>query len=497
MDNKLRYIRYSRKSSEAKDRQAASINDQNSECEEYAIKENLNIIYRFQESKSAYKPKKRVVFNEMFQLIEDGKADAILTWKPDRLSRNPEEGGKLLQLLQDGVIKEIRTPLGDIYNPNSDHLILQIHFGMANQYSRILSQNVKRALKHKVERGEYPGYSFFGYKMAGDKGTKNLVPDTFEAPLIIKAYNLASTRQYSLTHISTFLFSKGLTSKMGKKITKEGVRRILSNPAYYGFFRYKGNLYKGNYKPIVTKSLFDKTQEALRDRSKPRINIWDKMSYNGLFKCPSCGSSITTTFKVKNYKTTNRTATYVYLHCTKRKGQCKQMPIKLSDFESKLLDKVSKISIDEKVWELGIKLLKAKNKEEFSRNNFQLDKYHHEYKLLQAKLNSIIDMRANNELTKKEFMIQKQLTLQEQARVEGLMQDVKSSAHNWVELAENFLNNAFYVRSVIKDGKIVEKRNLLMDIGENFYLEDKNPIFSFKKPYDVLLKPQYRQSGRG
>jgi len=103
--NKLRYIRYSRKSSEAKDRQAASISDQNTECEEYAIKEKLNIIYRLQESKSAYKPRKREVFDEMFQLIKNGKADAIITWKPDRLSRNPEEGGMILQHLQDGALK--------------------------------------------------------------------------------------------------------------------------------------------------------------------------------------------------------------------------------------------------------------------------------------------------------------------------------------------------------------------------------------------------------
>ncbi|MCX6704979.1 MAG: hypothetical protein NT162_01420 [Candidatus Woesebacteria bacterium] len=106
-------------------------------------------------------------------------------------------------------------------------------------------------------------------------------------------------------------------------------------------------------------------------------------------------------------------------------------------------------------------------------------------------------MRANNELTKEEFMIQKELFLQEQARVEGLIKDLKLSAHNWLELAEKFLDNAYYARKVIETGQIMEKKNLLLDIGENYFLEDKNPLFSFKKPYDVLLKPEYRHSGRG
>lgn len=496
MENKLRYVRYSRKSSEAKEKQVASINDQNLECEQYALKEGLNISHSLQESKSAYKPEKREVFNKMVELIKTGQADAILAWKPDRLSRNPQEGGMILQLLQDGILKEIRTPMGEIYNPNSDHLILQIHFGMANQYSRLLSQNVLRGLKHKVERGEYPGNFIFGYKMFGEKGKKNLVPNEFEAPLIKKSFELAKTGQYSLMHITTFLFSNGLTAKNGKKICKESVRRILMNPTYYGYFKYKGQLYRGNYEPLITKALFDEVQDALKDRSKPQINVWDKVSYNGLVRCPNCHSAITTTVKIRYYKETDRTAKYVYLHCTRRKGPCKEYPVTIDDFEDKLLEKISKISIDKEVWELGVKLLKAKNKDELNKNHKQLDKYHMEYKSVQARISQIIEMRANNELTKDEFMIQKQLYLQEQARIEGLINDIKSSGQNWLELAEEFLDNAFYARSVMESDKIIEKRDLLMDVGENFYLQDKNPQFSFKKPYDVLLKPEYRHSGR-
>lgn len=495
--NSLRYIRYSRKSSEAKERQVASINDQNLECEQYAIKEGLSVIYRLQESKSAYKPSKREVFSEMLELIESGKADGILTWHPNRLCRNPEEGGKILQKLQDGVIKEIRTPGGDSYTPESDQLVLQIHFGMANQYSRDISRNVKRALKHKVERGEYPGDSFFGYKMSGEKGKKNLFPDKVEAPLVKKVFELSSTGYYSLSSLSTFLFSKGICSKSGKKTSKEQVRRILTNTSYYGYFRYKKELYKGNYEPLITKKLFDAVQGKLKDRSRPQVNSWLGSSYNGLLKCPKCGSSITTTVKIKFYKVTNRTAKYIYLHCTKRKGVCTQKWVTISEFEDNLLNKIMKISIDKEVWELGIKLLKEKNKEEFYRNSFQLDKYNSEYKNCQLKLNKLIDMRANNELTKEEFMIQKELFLQEQARVEGLIKDLKLSAHNWLELAEKFLDNAYYARKVIETGQIMEKKNLLLDIGENYFLKDKSPLFSFKKPYDVLLKPEYRQSGRG
>jgi site-specific DNA recombinase len=495
--NNLRYVRYSRKSSEAKERQAASIQDQNIECENYSIKKGLNIAYKIEESKSSFKPHIREEFNRMVDLIKNGSADAILTWKPDRLCRNPEEGGILLQMLQDGILKEIRTATGEVYTQDSDHLILQIHFGMANQYSRLLSQNVKRGLLHKVERGEYPGISFFGYKMVGEKGKKNLIPDPIEAPLVVEVYKRASTGQYSLKHLSNFLYSKGAVSKSSKPYCKQEIYRILTNPAYYGYFRHKGELYKGNYTPLITKTVFDAVQEALRDRSKPQVNIWTSRSYNGLVRCPRCGCSITTSFKKKYYKKTNRTAVYTYLHCTKRKGKCNELPVTIEDFERKVLDKVINIKIDEEVWKLGIELLKAKNKEEFSRNNVQIDKFNLDYKALQAKLNKLVDMRADNELTQEEFKIQKSLVLNEQARVNGLINDIKSSSRDWLELAEKFLNNAFYVRGVMEGKDVVKKRNLLTDVGENFYLDNKNPVFSFKKPYDILLKPEYRTSGRG
>src|SRR3990170_2803546 len=188
--NNLCYIRYSRKSSEAKERQALSINDQNLECDQVEVREALNVSYKLDESHSAFKPNNRPEFDKMIALIESHQADAILTWKPDRLCRNPKEGGHLLQLLQDNILKEIRCATGEVYTPESDHLILQIHFGMANQYSRNLSQNVKRGLNHKCERGEYPRPAPIGYEGFGEIGQRKMRPHPFEFSLIVKCFEL-------------------------------------------------------------------------------------------------------------------------------------------------------------------------------------------------------------------------------------------------------------------------------------------------------------------
>ena len=488
MNTKLIYCRYSRKSSEAKERQALSIQDQNTECERYCQKEEIKLSYKFEESKTAFKPDKRPIFKEMIDLIKRGEINAILTWKEDRLCRNPKEGGEILQLLQDGDLKEIRTVTGSIYTQESDHLILQIHFGIANQFSRNLSQNVRRGLNHKAERGQYPSPAIIGYEGYGDIGQRNIKPYPVEAEFIKQTFQLASTNFYSLSQIAQIMTKKGMRTKKGKNISKSHFHRILNTPTYYGYFYRKEELYKGNYEPLISKTLYDKVQEALHNRSKPKKYDWQH-PYNGLLKCADCGCAITTTVKIKYYKRTNRRAKYTYHHCTHRRGNCKQLPINNNKLEQLFLENIGKITIDKKVWTLGIELLKAKYKEEGNKNVNQLNNLHYQYEKIQERLNHLITMRANEELTKEEFVYQKKLYFDEQARVKNMMIDTQKSSHNWLELAENFLETCFDARNIMLEGNLEEKRKLILTVGENLLLKNKEIVFTFRKPFDVLLKP--------
>ena len=47
--------------------------------------------------------------------------------------------------------------------------------------------------------------------------------------------------------------SAELRSKAGKMLSVSNIQRILSNPFYYGVFRYNGEVYEGTHEPIITK----------------------------------------------------------------------------------------------------------------------------------------------------------------------------------------------------------------------------------------------------
>lgn len=94
----------------------------------------------------------------------------------------------------------------------------------------------------------------------------------------------------------------------GTKYKKDRIRRILSNPFYYGHFLYKGEVYEGTHKPIISKKLFDKVQTVLAERGRPRkANHSELKIYCGLLRCYSCGLMITAEKRIKHQKTATDT----------------------------------------------------------------------------------------------------------------------------------------------------------------------------------------------
>ena len=130
--NKIKYFLYARKSSESEDKQVQSIDDQVKWLKKLAADLRITVKRVFIESKSAKKPDNRPVFDGMMRKIENGEANGILCWHINRLSRNPVDSGNISWLLQQGVIKSIRTPERE-YRPEDNILLFSVESGMANQ----------------------------------------------------------------------------------------------------------------------------------------------------------------------------------------------------------------------------------------------------------------------------------------------------------------------------------------------------------------------------
>src|SRR3989338_7084646 len=310
----MQYVLYVRKSTDEEYRQILSIEAQITEVKEYAIKENLNIVREFIESKSAKVPG-RPIFNEMISLLEKGKAEGILAWHPDRLARNSLDGGKIIYLIDKGVINDLKFPTYRFDNTAQGKFMLSIAFGQSKYYIDNLSENIKRGIRQKVRNGVYPSLAPVGY--LNDPKSRGIIIDTDKAPLVSKIFELYSTGDYTLERLKDTITSLGFRTRNDKAIGVSKLLLILTNPFYYGILRYWGEAFEATHEPIITKKLFEKCQSVLKKRGKPRQSK-RTFVFRGLMKCGECGRMITAEIHKE----------FTYNRCTKRNTICSQKYIR-------------------------------------------------------------------------------------------------------------------------------------------------------------------------
>src|SRR3989344_1181256 len=170
----VKYFIYCRKSSEDEERQILSIEAQLQELRDFAKQNNLFVAKEFYESKTAKEPG-REVFNSMVSEIEKGTASGILAWNPDRLARNSVDGGRIVYLVDTGKIQSLKFPTFWFENTPQGKFMLNIAFGQSKYFVDNLSENVKRGLRQKIRRGEWPGKAPEGY--ANELKTHTIVVD--------------------------------------------------------------------------------------------------------------------------------------------------------------------------------------------------------------------------------------------------------------------------------------------------------------------------------
>ena len=350
----LKYCLYARKSTEAEDKQVLSIESQIKEMLTLAEKENLKIIDIKRESHSSKEVGQRAIFNEMISEIREGKYNAILTWAPDRLSRNAGDLGSVVDLMDQKLLIEIRTYGQRFTNNPNEKFLLMILGSQAKLENDNKAVNVKRGLKTRCEMGWRPGVSPTGYlneKHVDKKCQCRLDPK--RAPIIKQMFEKVANEQWSGRKLFRWLNEIEFKTKSGKALVLGNVYLILRNSFYYGEFEYPvggGNWYTGKHTPIIDKALFDKVQTTLSENFVPKTES-KEFAFTKLIKCGYCGSGISADEKFKKLKDggVNR---HVYYFCTKARNiDCKNPAINEPSLISELIELMDKINLDE----LGVK----------------------------------------------------------------------------------------------------------------------------------------------
>ncbi|MDD5103924.1 MAG: recombinase family protein [Candidatus Peribacteraceae bacterium] len=192
-------------------------------------------------------------------------------------------------------------------------------------------RQVIRRMKARLEAGYWsfdnpPGYRYESVEGHG----RLLVPDEPKASLIREALEgFASGRFLTLTEVRDFLASKDFTHRGQKgSVYVEQIKRLITRVLYAGYVEYPKwgiALRKGHHQPLIDMETYERIQERLSGRRKPRIrkDIHDDFPLRGFVLCAGCERPFTASWSK------GRNKRFGYYRCITQGCPCQDKSVRM------------------------------------------------------------------------------------------------------------------------------------------------------------------------
>lgn len=511
----LRVANYNRKSQDSEDKQVLSIPSQREEAQKIATALGISSLDLYEEAKSAKAANHRPVFRKLLEDIKTGKVNAILCWKLDRIARNMDEGGEVIDLLQRGVIQAIITP-SKTYLPNENALLMAVEFGSANQFSRDLSVNVKRGQTKKASLGYPHGLAALGYKndKSDEKGNRKWLVDEEKFPQVKHMFELYLSGMWSVGKLARYLRNdlKLRTPKHkkigGALVATSWVYRLLKNPIYAGFFYYGDKRYElhPSLPRIITEQQHEKIQRMISQKhlpkSKSHVGIFTgfikspygdfigqdikhqlicdckfKFSYQNKTHCPKCSLQID---ELENPKY----LIYQYYYNIKRKKMREQYKsiseTVVGDFLVEYVQSNLKLSPALAQW--SRKYIHELKDKELENNQLEFSSVSLEREKLEQKKKKLRQLLADEYITPEEYKSDIQDV---DSKLAACSQ--KNEVVDWYSRLNEIIDLTEECVAILKSDDVDSKRKLLLRLGSNLVWDEEKLSIINTKPIQVLI----------
>ena len=232
----------------------------------------------------------RPALQQMLFDIKQGKADAVVVYKLDRLSRSQKD---TLNLIEDYMLAA-----------GVDFISINENFDTSSPFGRamigilsVFAQLEKDQIAERFTMGRI-GRSKAGYYHGGPTAPRGyryiggeLIVDEFKASQVKEIFRLF------LDGKSINGIARQMEQKYGGRWNAAGVRVILLNSVYVGKVKFAGTEYDGRHRPLITEEDFQAAQKLLFSPERDaRKNSAQKNPFradtllSGLILCGRCGA---------------------------------------------------------------------------------------------------------------------------------------------------------------------------------------------------------------
>ena len=204
---------------------------------------------------------------DMLRLMRDakeGRFNMVIFWALSRFTRSVQDLYSTMTKFQKwNVSMASYTEAFDTSTPMGRAMVGIV--GVFAQLERELTgERVAAAMQVRAEKGKRTCSEILGYDL---KGKDSFTINEKEAEYVRFCFE-TYLKYKSLTEVAKLCEENGFRGKRGKKPNAWTVSVILTHPQYCGYNTFHGQVYKGNFAPIITVELYNKVQRLLIRQGK-------------------------------------------------------------------------------------------------------------------------------------------------------------------------------------------------------------------------------------
>jgi DNA invertase Pin-like site-specific DNA recombinase len=454
----------------------------------------LKIVASFEESRSAFEPG-RPKFDQMLDMLNSGKADGIIAWHPDRLSRNEVDASMITYAVRRGIIKDLKFGTYLFDNSPSGIMMLQTMLSQSQYYSAKLSVDVKRGNEQQRKNGWLTYRAMPGYLNARNPNNPDqgiIVMDEERHALVRKMWDMFLTSAYSVPMIEKIANEEWKyrtpvrRRSGGAPMHRNTLYHMFSNIRYTGLIPIPGKpdqYENGQYPAMISFEEFDKAQFILGKKGKPRKPVAKEFEYRGFLFCKGCGCQITAQDKFKHL-VNGKVLHYIYYHCTHRRPCDNRKTVEEQNIAAQLYAILDKFTIHPLFEEWALEAIKAMYGNEAENRKVIEEAQFKNLKQLRQQYDKLVDMASKELIQDDTFKENSKGLLAQIKDAEDDVADTTYSAASLREALHKTVDVIAHGRERFENGGIIGKRDVLLALGSTPTLYDG--IIELT-PYDWLI----------
>jgi hypothetical protein len=202
-------------------------------------------------------------------------------------------------------------------------------------------------------------------------------------------------------------------------------QKAFQNPFFYGVMSFNGELYEGKHEPIISKRLFDRVQEVMAQKSKPKTPQLKPYLYRGFFRCGECGCFITTeTQKGHNY-----------LRCTKRVVPCTQKYVREETIAMQVDRTIERVALEAAVADKMVRQLERDREAMARGQKATILRLKADVTTCEKQTDLLLDLRLNEQISETEYVSKKHALVNRKAELSGELEAFEHNRANRFEPA--------------------------------------------------------------